>query len=189
MNVSPRPAVFLDRDGTVSEDIGHMLDPDAMSIFPWTGRAIRRINESGMAAVLVTNQSAVGRGFIDHARVDQAHALLLREIAREGGRLDGIYYCPHHPNDGCVCRKPQPGMLHRAGRELNLELDRSFMIGDHYTDVRAGRAVGARTILVLTGAGAREREEHREDDLQPDYVVPTLADAIHVILSAPMETR
>lgn len=177
-----RAAVFLDRDGTVSEEVGYIRDPARFSVFPWTGSAIRRINESGLAAVLVTNQSAIGRGIIDQSLVDRVHEMLQGALAQEGARLDGIYYCPHHPDDGCGCRKPRPGMLHAAGDDLNLELTRSFMIGDHFTDIQAGRSVGARTILVLTGAGPGQREEHSGEAIQPDHVVPTLEDAVGLIL-------
>jgi D-glycero-D-manno-heptose 1,7-bisphosphate phosphatase len=188
MSQPARPAVFLDRDGTVSEEVGYVRNTSMFALFPWASRAIRQINESGMAAVLVTNQSAVGRGFIEHAMVDKVHAILRDEIAREGARLDGIYYCPHHPDDDCECRKPRPGLLQRAGRDLDLGLTRSFMIGDHYTDIRAGRAVGAVTILVLTGAGAGQLEQHQAADVQPDFVVPALDDAVRLILERHSET-
>jgi histidinol-phosphate phosphatase family protein len=172
----------MDRDGTVSEEVGYMRDPDRFAVFPWTGRAIRRLNERGLAAVLVTNQSGVGRGYFETDLVDRVHGLLVGEIAREGARLDGIYYCPHHPDAGCACRKPRPGMLRQAGEELELGLNRSVMVGDQYTDVLAGQAVGARTILVLTGAGREQRERHGGDGPQPDHVVGNLEDAVELIL-------
>jgi D-glycero-D-manno-heptose 1,7-bisphosphate phosphatase len=177
-----RRAVFLDRDGTVSEEVGYMREPSRFALFAWTGRSIRRINEAGLAAVLVTNQSGVGRGYFDSARVDEVHHALEDEIAKQQARLDGIYYCPHHPEEGCECRKPGPGMLHRASRDLDIELTRSFMVGDRYTDILAGRSVGARTILVLSGAGKGQQEEHRNAPVQPDHVVATLEDAVDLIL-------
>lgn len=177
-----RPAVFLDRDGTVAEDIGYVRDPSKFTVFPWTGSAVRHINESGMAAVLVTNQSAIGRGLIDHALVGTVHELLVSSLRSAGARLDGLFYCPHHPNDGCDCRKPNPGLLQRAGRELNLDLSRSFMIGDQHTDIRAGHAVGARTVLVLTGHGDAQREANSESGVRPDYVAPTLEEAVRWVL-------
>ena len=177
-----RPAVFLDRDGTVSEEVGYMQSLSMYSVFPWTSRAIRRINDIGWAAVLVTNQSGVGRGLFDNGLVEQVHGLLRGEIAREGARLDGIYYCPHLPDDGCECRKPRPGMLQRASQEMKLDLGRSFVIGDRYSDIRTGVAVGARTILVLSGAGTEQHERYRGDEIQPDYVVPTLDHAVELIL-------
>jgi D-glycero-D-manno-heptose 1,7-bisphosphate phosphatase len=177
-----KAAVFMDRDGTVAEEIGYVRDPSKFTVFPWTGSAVRRINESGMAAVLVTNQSAIGRGLIDHTLVETVHERLVSHLGGAGAHLDGLFYCPHHPNDGCDCRKPNPGLLRQAGMELNLDLSRSFMIGDSYTDIRAGHAVGARTVLVLTGHGNAQRETHAESEVQPDCVVPTLEDAVEWVL-------
>lgn len=172
----------MDRDGTVAEEIGYVLDPSKFTVFPWAGAAVRRINESGMAAVLVTNQSAVGRGLIDHTLVESVHERLVASLHGSGARLDGLFYCPHHPNDGCDCRKPNPGLLRRAGTELNLDLSRSFMIGDQYSDILAGQAVGARTVLVLTGHGGAQREAHSESGVQPDCFAPTLEDAVRWVL-------
>jgi D-glycero-D-manno-heptose 1,7-bisphosphate phosphatase len=182
-----RPAVFLDRDGTVSEEVGYMRDPSRFALFPWTSRAIRRINDSGMAAVLITNQSGVGRGYFDSALVDRVHDALVDEIARDGARLDGIYYCPHHPDVGCECRKPRPGLLKRASAELGLELTRSVMIGDRYTDIETGRAVGALTVLVLSGSGSGPPAP-APGGIRPDHVVRTLEDAVRLILDR-VETR
>lgn len=172
----------MDRDGTVAEEVGYVRDPSSFTVFPWTGSAVRRINESGMAAVVVTNQSAIGRGLIDRALVETVHELLVSNLRSAGAHLDGLFYCPHHPNDGCDCRKPNPGLLRRAGTELGLDLSGSFMIGDQYTDIRAGRAVGARTVLVLTGHGDAQREAHSESGVQPDCVVATLEDAVRWVL-------
>src|SRR5262245_3062445 len=125
-------AVFMDRDGTVSEEIGYMYDAGLYKPFPYSGPAIRRINESGMKAVLITNQSGVGRGYFAEATVHQVHEILRAELARYGAKLDAIYFCPHSPDAGCDCRKPQPGMLRQAERELDLDLKSSYVIGDKY---------------------------------------------------------
>ena len=178
----PRPAVFLDRDGTLSEEIGYIRDPSRFSLFPWAGPSIRRLNESGLPAVLITNQSGVGRGYFETGLVDRIHEILTERIAMEGARLDGIYYCPHHPDAGCGCRKPRPGMLLEASRKLGLDVARSVMVGDQYTDVGAGRAAGARTILVLTGAGREQYERHGQSGPQPDHVVGDLSEAVTLIL-------
>src|ERR1051326_4666269 len=127
-------AIFMDRDGTVSEEIGYMYHAGLYKPFPWTGAAIRRINDSGMKAVLVTNQSGVGRGYFTEETVAEVHAILAQELARSSARFDGIYYCPHEPEASCDCRKPNPGMLLRAQRELNIDLRQSFVIGDRYLD-------------------------------------------------------
>jgi D-glycero-D-manno-heptose 1,7-bisphosphate phosphatase len=172
----------MDRDGTVSEEIGYMYDVAFYRVFPWTGRAIRRINDSGMLAVLATNQSGVHRGYFSDRMVGRVHRRLEREIARDGAHLDAAYFCPHPAEGGCGCRKPEPGMLLRGGEELGIDLSRSYMIGDRYLDVRTGRAAQARTILVLTGDGRRERETHADDEVQPDMVAEDLAEAVELIL-------
>ena len=179
-----RPAVFLDRDGTLSEEIGYMRDISRYSVFPWTGKAIRRINDFGIAVVVVTNQSGIGRGFFEAGLVDEVHECLREEIGRDGAHIDAIYYCPHHPDDACECRKPKPGLIHQASAEMHLDPDRSFMIGDRYTDIRAGASSGAQTILVLTGDGARERTEHSDEEVQPDHVARTLDEAVDLIVDS-----
>jgi len=156
-----RPAFFLDRDGTLIEQREYLSDPLQVVLLPGAAEAVRELNESGVAAVLATNQSAVARGLIDGARLDEIHARL-QDLLREGGaRLDGIYHCPHHPGfqapaGPCACRKPLPGMILRAAYDLELDLSASVTVGDTWNDVRAGIASGGRGILVLTGLGAGE---------------------------------
>ncbi len=180
----PARAVFLDRDGTVAEENGYMYRPADFVVFPWTGAAVRRLNEAGFLVVLVTNQSGVGRGYFTESTVERVHERLRREIAREGGRLDATYVCPHRPDEGCGCRKPRPGLLTRARDELNIALENSFMVGDRYSDVAAGRAAGARTILVMTGDGTMEQEKRRGREPGPDEVARTLAEAVETILGS-----
>ncbi len=175
-------AIFLDRDGTVSEEVGYMYDVSLYRVFPWTGEAIRRINQSGMKVVLATNQSGIERGYFQESMVHHVHDRLREEIALSRARLDGVYFCPHHPETGCECRKPRPGMLLRAQDELGLDLHRSYMVGDRYLDVRTGKAAGAGTVLVLTGDGRKEYEEFKAADVQPDFVAEDLAEAVDLIL-------
>jgi D-glycero-D-manno-heptose 1,7-bisphosphate phosphatase len=185
MSVLDRPgtgAVFLDRDGTVSEEVGYMYDVSQYKVFEWTGKAIRRINDSGYRVVLTTNQSGVERGYFDQEVVFRVHERLQKEIARDGAHLDAVYFCPHRPETGCECRKPKPGMLYQARDALGIDLGRSYMIGDRYLDVATGHAAGARTILVLTGDGAKERERHRNAVIQPNFVASTLDAAVEIIL-------
>src|SRR5215831_7207660 len=141
----------MDRDGTVSEEIGYMYHSGLYRPFPFAGPAIRRINESGMKAVLITNQSGVGRGYFDQESVDEVHGILRAELGRHQASLDAIYVCPHSPKDNCECRKPNPGMLLRAQEELDIDLSRSFVVGDKFVDVEVAHRVGAKGILVLTG--------------------------------------
>ncbi len=175
-------AIFLDRDGTVSEEVGYMYDVSLYRVFPWTGEAIRRINRSGMKVLLATNQSGIERGYFQESMVHRVHDRLREEIAVSRARLDGVYFCPHHPEAGCECRKPRPGMLLRARDEFSLDLDRSYMVGDRYLDVRTGKAAGAGTVLVLTGDGRKEYAEFKDADEQPDFVAEDLAEAVDLIL-------
>jgi D-glycero-D-manno-heptose 1,7-bisphosphate phosphatase len=175
-------AVFMDRDGTVSEEVGYMYHAGLYKPYPWAADAIRRINENGMKAVLITNQSGVGRGYFESKTVEEVHELLCAELARSNAKLDAIYYCPHNPDDCCECRKPQPGMLFRARRDLDIDLSQSYIIGDKHTDVETAYAVGAKSILVLTGYGRDQLHQHRNEEHQPTYVAENLAEAVDAIL-------
>ena len=176
-------AVFMDRDGTVSEEVGYMYHAGLYKVFSWTGPAIRKINDSGMRTVLITNQSGVGRGYFDETSIEEVHRILHAELAAHGAKLDGVYVCVHHPESGCDCRKPNPGMLLQAQRDLDIDLTQSFVIGDKYVDVETAHNVGAKGILVLTGFGEKELEKHPGSAQQPDLVVQNLMEAVDSILS------
>jgi D-glycero-D-manno-heptose 1,7-bisphosphate phosphatase len=190
---TPRPgsgqaAVFLDRDGTIIEDVGYLDTLERITFYPWTVDAIRALNRAGLPVVVVTNQSGIARGVFDAAFVAETHRVLDARLAAGGARIDAYYYCPHHP-DGCIaeyaracdCRKPGPGMIGQAARDLDLDPRRSFMVGDKWIDVAAGRAAGARAILVRTGVGAEE-ERRPHDGVTADAVVDNLAAATGWIL-------
>jgi D-glycero-D-manno-heptose 1,7-bisphosphate phosphatase len=173
----------MDRDGTVSEEVGYMYSTGLYKPFPWTGPAIRKVNESGMKAVLITNQSGVERGYFPESLVHEVHDLLRAEIARFEAMLDAVYFCPHHPDTGCECRKPRPGMLLQAAKDLGIDLSASFMVGDRYLDVDVGHAAGARSALVLTGNGRAEYEKYKDRREQPDLVAGNLLEAVQAILA------
>jgi D-glycero-D-manno-heptose 1,7-bisphosphate phosphatase len=176
-------AIFMDRDGTVSEEVGYMYHAGLYKPFPWTGEAVRRINESGMKAVLITNQSGVGRGYFTEAAVHEVHGILEQDLARFNARFDAIYFCPHHPDDNCECRKPKPGMLLRASREMNIDLAASYMIGDRYVDVNAAHAAGARSVLVCSGDGRSEFARYSGmPGPQPRAIAQNLLHAVDAIL-------
>src|SRR5205807_1756670 len=137
----------MDRDGTVSEEIGYMYHAGLYKPFPFAGPAVRKINDSGMKAILITNQSGIGRGYFDRSAVDEVHGILKAELARHQASLDAIYICPHRPDEGCDCRKPNPGMLHRAQTELHIDLRGSFVIGDKFVDIETAHQAGATGIL------------------------------------------
>jgi D-glycero-D-manno-heptose 1,7-bisphosphate phosphatase len=176
-------AVFMDRDGTVSEEIGYMYDAGLYKPFAFAGPAIRRINESGMKAVLITNQSGVGRGYFEESMIHRVHDILQVELSRHGARLDAIYYCPHGPDEGCRCRKPNPGMILQAQKDLDIDLTESWVIGDKQVDVETAHAARAKSILVLTGYGREEREKSVACEHQPHIVAENLMEAVEAILT------
>lgn len=148
--MSPEPlrrALFLDRDGTVIDDVGYPSDPDQVCLIPGAAAAIRGFREAGMAVVLVSNQSGVGRGFFTMQDLDRVHRRTLELLEEHGTTLDGAYYCPHAPDAGCECRKPRTGLIDRARKELGLAGDGCFLIGDSPSDVEAGAAAGCKTVL------------------------------------------
>lgn len=166
-----RRAVFLDRDGTLIYDRGYLADPAGVELLPDTLAALRLLRARGLALVLVTNQSGVGRGMFSHGAVAAVHRRLAELLAAQAIVLDGVYYCPHAPWDGCDCRKPRPGMLLRAARDLDLDLERSFMAGDKLDDVAAGRRAGCRTALLSSPTPASAER------VAPDFVAPDLLSA------------
>jgi D-glycero-D-manno-heptose 1,7-bisphosphate phosphatase len=152
-----RPAVFLDRDGTIIEDVGYLHDPARMKVFPWAAAAIRRLNGAGFAVVVITNQSGVARGLFDEDAIGVIHRTLSKTLAAGEATIDAYYFCPHHPQGliepygiACGCRKPLPGLVQRAAADLGLDLSRSWMVGDRWLDIECGVAAGCRSILVGT---------------------------------------
>jgi D-glycero-D-manno-heptose 1,7-bisphosphate phosphatase len=178
-----RHAVFLDRDGTIAEEVGYANHVSRFYMFPFAAQAIRRLNEAGFPAIVVTNQSGVSRGYFPEKLVHEIHERMLAELAAGGARIDGIYYCPHQRADACECRKPLPGMLERAAQEHGLELAGSAVVGDRYSDIELARATGCRSFFVLTGYGRGDYEWHRWTwKYQPDHVVENLSEAVDIIL-------
>ena len=178
------PAVFIDRDGTINEDVGYLAHPDELEIYPWAAEAIRMINDLGMKIVVVTNQSGVARGLYTEEALGAIHERLGDELGRQGARLDAIYYCPHHPEIGeppyraqCECRKPAPGMLKQAASEHNIDLAGSYVIGDKLSDMELAIDAGARPILVLTGYGRISRQSVTRLRVEPDYICENLLEA------------
>lgn len=183
-----RPAVFLDRDGTIVREVEYLRSPQELRLLPRAGQAMRRLNEAGFAVIVVTNQSGIARGLLTEDDLEEIHTVLRRRLARRGVRVDAIYWCPHHPEASrpeyrrrCRCRKPSPGMLLRAGRELDLDLSQSYVVGDSERDVEAGRRAGCRTVLVRTGYGA-EAEARLGAGLLADHVADDLSGAVEWIL-------
>ena len=178
-------AVFLDRDGTINEEVGYMDSLEKLKIIPEAFEAIRLINQNGMKAVVVTNQSGVARGFFSEEFVQTVHAIIQEQLKAGKAFIDAFYHCPHHPTEGqgvylqtCNCRKPAPGLLFKAADEMEIDLGRSYMIGDMPKDIEAAKRAGAKGILVRTGYG----QEHRAFDVEPDYIAGNILDAVRWIL-------
>ena len=186
---SKHRAVFIDRDGTISEEVGYVNHPSRYRVFPYAAEAIKRLNEAGWLAVLVTNQAGVARGYFTEEVIGAVHNLLAQELERGGARLDAIYYCPHHPSVGeppyrfdCDCRKPRPGLIRRAAQDLDIDLAASWMVGDRYSDTELARNAGTRAALVLSGYGRGEWEYQRAAwRHQPDLVAENLLEAVDKI--------
>jgi D-glycero-D-manno-heptose 1,7-bisphosphate phosphatase len=183
-----RRAVFLDRDGTLIEESGYLDRLERLVFFPFSVDAVRVLNQAGFAVVIVTNQAGIARGIVKESFVAEAHRHIAARLEAGGARIDGFYYCPHYPTGvvekyrtACDCRKPQPGLLVKAGKELDLDLARSFVVGDRWHDLAAGHAVGARGVLVRTGLGHRA-ERSPEAGTVPDAIVDNLMDAAAWIL-------
>jgi len=186
-----RAAIFLDRDGTLCEEVGYVNHLSRSRLLPGSLEAIRMINQAGLLAVVTTNQSGVARGYFSQDLVEAVHAQLLSTISSEGARLDAIYYCPHHPSEGsppwravCECRKPRPGMILRAAREHGIDLAGSYVVGDSVVDIEAGAAAGLPGVLVLTGygRGLLEHQKHRFKT-EPAHAAEDLLGAVRFILS------
>lgn len=182
------PAVFLDRDGTLIEEAGYINRIDNLRLFPWSLEAVRLLNRAGFRVIVVTNQAGVARGYFNEDFVRRAHEHLADRIRAAGGEVQAFYHCPHHPDANvaeyrrtCECRKPGPGMFLQAARDHDLDLSRSFAVGDRWHDVQAAQKAGATAIMVRTGYGATELENPRPG-LAPAAVTDSLIDATTWIL-------
>lgn len=173
----PRIA-FLDRDGTINVERHYLSDPQQVELLANTAAGIQALRELGLKVVVVTNQSGIGRGYFDHRALEHIHGRLRSLLVAAGTDVDAFYSCPHRPDDGCACRKPQAGLLEQAAHDLSARLEEAFVIGDQQCDVEMGRRAGATTLLVTTGYGL---ETSRQADVKPHYVVADLLEAAHVI--------
>jgi len=173
-----RQFVVLDRDGTIIAERHYLSEPGQIEFLPGACRGLRLMLEIGLGLVLVTNQSGVGRGFLDEAHLDLIHQQFREFLKAEEIHLDGIYFCPHMPEDDCSCRKPRPGLIERAAKELDFDLQASFVVGDKPADIEMGRRVRATTFLVRTGYGS---ESVSDLTVNPDYVADDLWVAAQMI--------
>ncbi len=188
-------AVFLDRDGTINKDVGYPNSYDMVKIFSYSFKAVRKLNEAGFLTVIVTNQSGIGRGFIEEKNLHDIHRKMRRAFTQKKARLDGIYYCPHYERSekpeyrkDCSCRKPNPGMAQKAVRDLNIDTTKSYMIGDKVEDILFGMNIKAIPILLLTGFGRKSLPKLKEKRIEPAHVAETLVDAVDWILQREKST-
>ena len=186
-------AVFLDRDGTINEEVGYLDSLDKFKVIPSAYEAIRLINESGMKAVVISNQAGVARGFFTEDFVKITHEHLETALRKKGAYIDKFYYCPHHPTEGigpyrqvCNCRKPAPGMLLRAVQDLNIDLTRSYLVGDRFRDIEAAKKAGVKGVLVKTGYGQKLLQDDGPDEAteegKPDFIAADILEAVKWIL-------
>lgn len=185
-----KPAVFMDRDGTMTVEGGYINHPSRLHLIETTADAVRLCNENNLLAIVATNQAGVARGYFTEDLIHVVHGRLKDMLAEKNAVLDAIYYCPHHPREGkppyraeCDCRKPGPGMIEQGCRELPVDKARSYMVGDKISDSEFGHRLGLRTVMVLTGYGRGEYEYQRQDWKDtPDYIAENLKDAVEWII-------
>lgn len=185
-----RPAVFLDRDGTINEQMGYVNHSCRFQLLSGAADAIKRLNDAGIPVVVISNQSGLARGYFPEELLDEVHEKMARLLGEVGAHVDGIYYCPHHPEAkdehlrvACDCRKPKPGLIHKAAQEMGLDPGRSYVVGDRWSDIKTAANCGATSILVRTGYG-RGDEQYigPRQKIQPDYKADDLTEAVDWIL-------
>jgi D-glycero-D-manno-heptose 1,7-bisphosphate phosphatase len=181
--------VFLDRDGTMIHDVGYLSRVEDVQWFPWSIDAIRLLNRAGFLVCVTTNQGGIGLGFYDEALLQSVHRTMAAALETAGGRVDGWYFCPHHPlakdealRSECDCRKPQPGMIRQAAQDFAIDLAQSFVVGDKIADIGLAANAGARGILVKTGYGQAELSRHGGVVPGAAFVADTLMEAVSWIL-------
>lgn len=185
-NNTKRPAVFLDRDGTINQEKNYLFRAEDFEFIPGVPEAIKKLRKSGYLVIVVTNQSGVARGYFSLEDVTRLHEHMQNELSKEGASIDAFYICPHHPEHGvgdfrkeCDCRKGRPGLLFKASADLDIDLQKSFMIGDKVADIEAAENAGCQPILVLTGYG---QESRHQVDVTRTMVCEDLGAAVKMIL-------
>ncbi len=171
-------AVFLDRDGTVCEEVNYLSRAEDLRLFSFAGKAIKLLNENNFLVILITNQSGIARKFFDEDDLREIHQKLESELAKSGAKLDAIYYCPHNSADNCNCRKPKTGLIEQALNDFEIDLQNSWMIGDKAIDIETGFNAGAKTALVLTGYGQKEADKLEKE---PDLIAKDLLEAAKLV--------
>jgi D-glycero-D-manno-heptose 1,7-bisphosphate phosphatase len=186
-----QPAIFIDRDGTINQDIGYVSHPDELILYPYAAEAISLLNRAGWKIIVITNQSGIARGFYDEAMLTRIHEKMIAQLALAGAQIDAVYYCPHHPRIGdekyrkdCSCRKPNTAMLEQAAGEHKVNLAESFVIGDKASDINLATNAGAKGVLVMTGYGSETLANLERWPCYPAIVAEDLLEAVKLILAA-----
>ncbi len=182
----PERAVFLDRDGTINEEIGYLSDPEKVCLIPGAAEALVRLKMAGFRLVVVSNQSGVARGLFTEDDLHKVNLKLADLLEAKGAKVDAYYFCPHHPRHGemvdCECRKPKTGMAVSASEKFGIDLSSSYFVGDKATDIELGKNAGGKTVLVLTGFGSEEKALLEEKGMAPDMVSESLPEAADWII-------
>lgn len=170
-----RRAVFLDRDGTINIDVGYLSDPGELVFIRGAKEGVRLLKDSGFSVFIVTNQSGVGRRYFSLKKLNAVNDRLLSEFVKGGINIDGIFFCPHHPREKCRCRKPKPKMVNDIARQHDINLEKSYFVGDKLIDVQTGKNAGCKTVLINSGTNPHIEDE--EDWTQPDFIAKDLYSA------------
>jgi histidinol-phosphate phosphatase family protein len=177
-------AVFLDRDGTINKEINYLSKKEQVEILPKVPAAIRILNDSGFLVIIITNQSGVARDYFSMETLTDINSHLLDELMKSNAKIDDIFICPHHPDEGCECRKPKIGLMKDAASKYDIDFGSSYMVGDKFTDLRTGKNAGCKTVLVLTGYGKDEMENKGDWEFEPDFIAEDLYEAAILIREA-----
>ncbi|MEJ5199420.1 MAG: D-glycero-beta-D-manno-heptose 1,7-bisphosphate 7-phosphatase [Anaerolineae bacterium] len=179
----PCPAIFLDRDGVINENRSDYVKSWAEFVFlPGALEALRKLADLDRPVIVISNQSAIGRGIVDRETIDEINARMMDAVRAAGGRIDGVLYCPHRPDEGCICRKPRPGLLLLAAGRFGLDLCASYLIGDAESDILAAHAAGCRAILVKSGRGAEQLQLLQQHGINGFHVADDLSHAVAWLL-------
>jgi len=166
-------AVFIDRDGTMARDVHYCSRPEDFQLFPETAKAISLLNERGFKVIVITNQSGIARGYFTEEMLAKIHEKMRNELAQQGAIIEAIYYCPHHPDENCGCRKPKPKMVLQAALDLDIDLRQSYVIGDSDMDTKMGKRVGCKAVLISTLG----KNSYIQGQTSPDFIAPNLYEA------------
>jgi len=162
-------AVFIDRDGTINVNSGYISNPDQFKMYPNVAKGIKLLYNEGFKIIIITNQSGIARGYFSKEKLEEIHDKMKKGLSEENVEIDAIYYCPHHPDENCKCRKPKPGLLEQAIKDFDIDVNNSFFIGDRMLDVEAGKKVGCRTVLIPEDKELVQKEMEKSN-VKPDHV-------------------